>query len=186
MDVPGYASVGRVRRAHGVRGELVLEPLTDEPLAIFASGRRVFAGTVSGAVWCDEATGAVRELVVTGVRPFKDGLLVTIDQIADRTEADRWRGRHLLVPASELPEPAEGALYLRELEGMRVLDEQGADIGVVTAWYEVPNGILLDLRSDTGEATLPFNAHFVRSVNRAARTLTAVIPPELWQPGGAC
>jgi 16S rRNA processing protein RimM len=40
--------VGRVRRPHGVRGEVLIEVLTDEPDAVYASGRRVFGGTVDG------------------------------------------------------------------------------------------------------------------------------------------
>jgi 16S rRNA processing protein RimM len=173
-----------VRRAHGIRGELVVEPLTGEPLTIFAAGRRVVAGSASGAVWRDDATGATRELVVTGSRPFKGGLLVMFDAITDRTEAERWRDRHLLVPESELSAPGEGEIYLRELEGTRVLDESGAEVGIVSAWYEVPNGtILLDVKNGQREATVPFNAHFVRNVNRAARTLTAAIPEELWHGG---
>jgi 16S rRNA processing protein RimM len=173
-----------VRRAHGIRGELVVEPLTGEPLVTFAAGRRVVAGTARGAVWRDEDTGATRELVVTGCRPFKGGLLVMFDAISDRTEAERWRDRHLLVPEDELSAPGEGEVYLRELEGMRVLDGNGAEVGVVSAWYEAPSGILLDVKNGQREATVPFNAHFVRNVNRSARTLAATIPDELWHGGG--
>ena len=159
---------------------MVVEPLTHEPLAIFASGRRVLAGDARGELWHDPVTGATRELVVTGSRPHKGGLLVTLDSIVDRTEAERWRDRHLLVPDEEVGAPAEGEIFLRDLEGMRVLDESGAEVAVVSAWYEVPNGILLDVKNGDREATVPFNEHFVHEVNRAARTITAVIPPELW------
>jgi 16S rRNA processing protein RimM len=150
---------------------------------IFASGRRVLAGTPDGEIWRDDSTGAPRELVVTGTRPFKGGLLVTLDAIADRTEAERWRDRRLLVPESEVAGPGAGEVYLRELEGMRVLDPDGAEIGMVFAWYEVPSGILLDIRSGAREATVPFNVHFVTAVDRPKRTLTAAIPGELWHTG---
>ncbi|MGH7671150.1 MAG: hypothetical protein ACRENQ_16830, partial [Gemmatimonadaceae bacterium] len=50
MAAPEFLIVGRVRKAHGIRGELVVEPITDAPDAIFAPGRRVFAGTPSGDV----------------------------------------------------------------------------------------------------------------------------------------
>ena len=50
MILPDCASVGRVRRPHGVRGELVVEALTDEPDAIFAPGRRLFQGTPDGSL----------------------------------------------------------------------------------------------------------------------------------------
>ena len=65
MTQPEYAIVGRVRNAHGIRGELVVEPITDAPDAVFASGRRVFAGTVAG----DLARGAPT-LTVGRALPF--------------------------------------------------------------------------------------------------------------------
>ena len=155
-----------MRRAHGIRGELVIEPLVDEPLAIFASGRRMVGG------------GAEVEIVES--RPFKGGLLVRLEGLTNRTEAERWRGRTLSVAESDVPQPADGALFLRELEGMAVRDTAGLAMGTVVAWYEVPSGILLDVRHGAREATIPFNEHFVRQTDRAARTLTIDIPPELW------
>ena len=84
MTLPECASVGRVRRPHGVRGELVVEALTDEPDAILAPGRRVFQGTHEGELWLDPRARTPRELTVTGLRPFKEGWLVTFDSITDR------------------------------------------------------------------------------------------------------
>ena len=67
MESEEYYRVGRVRRAHGIRGELVVELLTDEPDAIFASGRRVLAGDRHG----DLATGeGAQELRVLRATPF--------------------------------------------------------------------------------------------------------------------
>lgn len=179
----GLAIVGRVRRAHGVRGALVVETMTDAPEATFASGRRVFAGTTSGDLWRDPETREPLELTVTGSRPFKGGLLVSVSAILDRTEAERWRSRYLLAPFSELEPPAEGEVYLHELDGMRVLDLAGAALGEVRAWYQLPNGILLDVHTARGDVSLPFNDRFVRSLDRATRTITVEIPEELFDGG---
>ena len=103
MAAPALTIVGRVRKAHGIRGELVIEPLTDAPDAVFAAGRRVFAGTVAG----DLAPGAPT-LTVRRARPFKGGWIVHFDEIADRTAAELWRERYILAPLAELPPPAEG------------------------------------------------------------------------------
>ncbi len=98
MTTPEFIIVGRVRKAHGIRGEVVVETITDAPDAIFASGRRVFAGTASG----DIATSR-QELHIKGARDFNEGLLVSFGEIADRNEAELWRGRYLLLPAAEVP-----------------------------------------------------------------------------------
>jgi 16S rRNA processing protein RimM len=173
------AVVGRVRRAHGLKGELVVLPITDAPDAIFAPGARVFAGTPDGELASDPHTGMPRALTVKATRPFKDGLLVFFDGIADRTEAERWNGRTFLVPAGELAPPEEGALFLHELPGMRAVDAAGAPLGEVRGWYELPQGIMLELLTSRGLRDVPFNEAFVRHLDRNARTMTLDVPEGL-------
>lgn len=173
------AVVGRVRRAHGLKGELVVLPITDAPDAIFAPGARVFAGTPDGDLAVDPRTGSPRALTVKATRPFKDGLLVFFDGIADRTEAERWNGRTFLVPAGELSPPEEGGLFLHELPGMRAFDPAGAALGEVRGWYELPQGIMLELLTPRGLRDVPFNEAFVRALDRDTRTLTLDVPEGL-------
>lgn len=180
MTRPEYASVGRVRRPHGVRGELVVEALTDEPDAIFAPGRRVFQGTHEGELWLDPLERSPRALTVTGLRPFKEGWLVTFDAVTDRNEAERWNGRHLLVPLDELSEPDDGEVFAHELVGMMIVDSgSGADLGEVVEFYELPQGLLLEFRSGDGTARVPFIDEFIHSVEREARRITVTLPDGL-------
>jgi 16S rRNA processing protein RimM len=175
-----YASVGRVRRPHGVRGELVVEALTDEPGAIFAPGRRVFQGTHEGDLWLDPRSRAPRELTVTALRPFKEGFLVTFEGVADRTEAERWNGRHLLVPLDELSEPEDGEVFAHELVGMMVVDaDSGDELGEVVEFYELPQGLLLEFRRGDGTARLPFIDEFVDAVDREGRRISVRLPDGL-------
>ena len=64
---PAFVIVGRVRKAHGVRGELVVEPISDEPDAIFASGRRFSVGDAEGR---PDARGTTIDVV--SARPFRE------------------------------------------------------------------------------------------------------------------
>ncbi len=157
--------------------------MTDAPDVIFASGARVFLGTAAGDIWRDPKTDSTRELKVLSSRPFKGGLLVTLDAVSDRTEAERWNDRHLLVPVEELTQPEQGEVFLHELAGMRVLSETGADLGDIRGFFQVPHGVLLDVRTTRGDVALPFNEMFVRNVNRADRTMTVAIPDELFTGG---
>jgi 16S rRNA processing protein RimM len=170
---PEYAIIGRVRNAHGIRGELVVEPITDAPAAVFAAGRRVFAGTVAG----DLARGAPT-LTVRRARPFKGGWIVGFEEIADRTAAELWRERYILARIEELPPPAEDEVYYHELIGMRVERPGGEAIGDVEALYELPQGLMLEVRP-AGKATviLPYRPEVVLAVDLARRVITAE-PPE--------
>lgn len=180
MTIPECAAVGRIRRPHGVRGELALEALTDEPEAIFASGRRVFQGTHEGALYLDPRSKQPRELIVKALRPVKDGWLITLDAIADRTEAEKWNGRHLMVPIDELSAPDEGEVFAHELVGMQLLDaDTGAPIGEVVEFYELPQGLLLEFRGPKGLASLPFVDEFIDEVDRDARRIRVRLPDGL-------
>jgi 16S rRNA processing protein RimM len=174
MTAPELTIVGRVRRAHGIHGEVVVEPLTDAPDAVFAPGRRVFAGTMNGDPAPDR-----RELVVEESRPFKGGgWIVAFAGLADRNEAERWRGRYFLAPSSEL-QPASGdEVYLHDLFGLSVVHAGSAEpIGEVTDVYEVPQGIMLDVTRPTGSVLIPFRPEVVTRVDLAARQIL-VDPPE--------
>lgn len=164
--------VGRVRKAHGIRGDLVVEPLTDEPDAVFAPGRRVFAGTVSG----DPAKDG-RELHLSASSPFKGGFIVHFDEITDREIADLWRDRFLLLPADELSPLAADQVYVHELPGMRVELESGEVVGTVAVTYDLPQGLTLDVRRETGAKSvlIPYD-RVVTHLDRDARVIR-IAPP---------
>jgi 16S rRNA processing protein RimM len=176
MTSPEFIIVGRVRKAHGIRGEVVVEPITDAPDAVFASGRRVFAGTATG-----DLAPTRTELHVASSRPFNDGFLVAFAEVPDRTVAETWRGRYLLLPADELPPPGDDEVYVHELPGMRVELESGEIVGVVDATYELPQGLAIDVRRaeprDGETVLILFDERTIASVDREARRIV-VTPPE--------
>ena len=178
---PAFVIVGRVRKSHGVRGELVVEPISDEPDAIFASGRRFFSGDAEGR---PDTRGTTLE--VTGARPFKDGFLVTFAGITDRNTADLWRDRYLLVPEDELPALAEGEVYLHDVPGMRVELPDGTFVGLVTTVWELPQGLMLDVArgaaSDGARGStvmIPYDERTVQEIDRAGRRIVVDVPDGL-------
>jgi len=174
---PELLIVGRLRKAHGIRGTLVVQPMTDAPAAVFAAGRRLVVGTPHG-----EPDPAKRPLVVESVRAQPDGsLLVQFAGIADRGEAERWRDRYLLADAHDLEPPGVGEVYVHELAGMRVELPSGEPLGTVAGVLELPQGLALEIHDGARQALLPFHAEFVRSVDRAARRIVAVPPAGLFE-----
>jgi 16S rRNA processing protein RimM len=165
---PTHARVGIVRNAQGIRGEVVIEPLTDRPDAIFAPGRRVFVGDREGIVK-DERADA---LTVESSRPFKGGLMVSFEEIADRNAADLIRGRFVLAPFDELEPPGEDEVYLHELIGMSVALDSGERIGTVESLYELPQGLTLDVRTDKGSVLVPYRPELIERTDQEARVVT--------------
>ena len=162
--------VGRVRKSHGVRGDLVVEPLSDNASSVYTAGRRIIAGTTTG-----DATKDRRELHITSSTPFKGGYIVHFDEIADRDAADLWRDRFLLAPDDELMPPAEDEIYIHEIPGMRVELESGGLVGTVTDVFELPQGLTLDVARDRGSIMIPYH-RVVTSVDRQTRVIR-IDPP---------
>ncbi len=174
MPEPEYAIVGLIRKAQGIRGEVVIEPLTDKPDVIFASGSRVFAGTRDGnpaRVRDMKGEEEIPTLTISGSKPFKKGLIVQFEELRDRDAAELWRGRYLLAPFSELPPLEEGQVYLHDLIGMKAVSTDGKDLGTVTTFYELPQGIMLDIHTPRGSVLVPYRPEFVVQADVEARRL---------------
>ncbi|MBX6332390.1 MAG: 16S rRNA processing protein RimM [Gemmatimonadaceae bacterium] len=177
MRAPELIIVGRLRKAHGIRGALVVEPITDAPAEVYTAGRRLFAGTVEGDPAPDGAA-----LTVAQARPMGDGrFIVRFAEIPDRTAAERWRDRYVLARADELTPPAEGEVYVHELLGMHVSLPTGESLGDVQDVYELPQGLMLDVAYGAESVLLPFREEFVANIDRAARRIVATPPEGLFE-----
>ena len=174
MSDSEYALVGLIRKAQGIRGEVIVEPLTDKPDVVFASGSRVFAGTADGepAVAYDvKGEEEIPTLTISSSKPYKQGLMVKFEEIQDRGSAELWRGRYLLARFSELPPPEEDEVYLHDLIGMKAESTSGEPIGTVKTFYELPQGIILDLETAKGIILVPYRPEAIVRTDVAARTV---------------
>ena len=159
-----------MRNVHGLRGELVIEPHTDEPDAVFAPGRSVFVENVRGVVQPEP-------LEIEHARPFKGGFIVKLKPLNDRNEAELWRERFLFLPEAELTPLEEGEVYLHEFVGMRVDFVSGGTLGKVIAYYELPQGLMLEVSRDAKPSIIIPYDRVVTKVDREGGLLT-IDPPE--------
>ena len=162
--------VGRVVRAHGVTGELVVEVRTDDPDTRFAQGTTLRAKPSRG--------GPERDYVVDSAREHSGRLLVRLDGVADRTAADSMRGTLFLVDSADLPpieEPDE--FYDHQLEGLQVMTTTGTPVGSVAEVLHTAAGELLSVRTEGGEVLVPFVSAIVTAVSLTDQTIE-IDPPE--------
>src|SRR5689334_19542840 len=103
-DLPETVTVGRVLRPHGVRGEVVVEVLSDVP-GRFDPGSSLLPvregkQRASGPAGSPSSVKSPPRLIVASSRPHKSGALVVFEGIADRDQAEELRGLWLEVPRS--------------------------------------------------------------------------------------
>jgi 16S rRNA processing protein RimM len=120
--------VGRIGRAHGLRGDVVVTPVSNIP--------ERFA--VGATLWVD---GQVHEIVSS--RPNQHRYVIRFADVDDRNGADALRGK--LVEAEPLGEAPEGEFWVHELIGSEVHDRAGAPLGRVVAVEANPAHDLLVL-----------------------------------------
>lgn len=159
--------VGRVGRAHGLRGDTVIDVRTDEPDKRFAVGASF--DTVRGRL-------EVRRSVWHGQR-----LLVGFTGVDDRTTAEALRGTELriLVRSDEQSDDPD-EFYDHQLIGLLALRDDGVQVGAVTEVLHLPaQDLLVVARSTGGEVLIPFVRELVPSVDLVAGQLVVVDRPGL-------
>ena len=169
-DTDRHLVVGRFRKPHGLKGDVAIFPLTAEAETVFAVGARLWIVGLDGAVLDGP-------LEVERSRGYHREWLVKFRGVADRVQLDAFRGQFVGVPASTLSPPAEGEVYLHELEGFAVQRPDGTPLGIVSGFYELPGGLTLEVQGPRREFLLPFRKEFVRETDRAGRRLV-VEPPD--------
>lgn len=175
--------VGRIGKAHGIKGEVSVEPRTDEPERRFAVGAVLATETPRGAP--PHGPDRPRKLTVRATRWHQSRLLVTFEEVADRTRAEAVRGLFLVteVDEDETPDDPE-EYYDHQLVGLRVFTaDDGEPVGEVT---EVVHGTAQDLlsvrTSDGREVLVPFVVPLVPLVDVRGKRVVVADRPGLLTP----
>lgn len=172
MERPAHLVVGLVKKPHGIKGEALIYPVTDEPDAVFRE-RRVLA------VVDRDGRPTGRELVVVRVRPFHRAWLLHFEGFELREDVDALRDQYLALRAEDVRDLGPGEFYYHELVGMQVVTGEKRAVGAVTEVIEAPQGPMLLVRGEAKEHLVPFAPWLVRKVDRAARTIEIAPPPGL-------
>jgi 16S rRNA processing protein RimM len=167
--------VGRLVKAHGLKGALKLELYTDDPARRFTPGASFTLQVPTTSEW----HGKTLELVE--LRWYNTHAVGFFKGVSDRTAAESLVKAILWVEqdAEELP-VEEDAWYDHQLVGLGVLRD-GVSVGTVIRIDHLPAQDLLTVKTDAGEVLVPFVKAIVPSVDIEAGTLTVTPPPGLFE-----
>jgi 16S rRNA processing protein RimM len=167
--------VGRLMKAHGLKGALKLELYTDDPERRFTPGATFSLQVPTTSVW----HGKTIELVE--LRWYNTHPVAFFKDVADRTTAETLVKAILWVDQdlAELP-VEEDAWYDHQLVGLAVIRD-GVRVGTVTRIDHLPAQDLLTVKTDAGDVLVPFVKAIVPSVDVTAGTLTVTPPVGLFE-----
>jgi 16S rRNA processing protein RimM len=167
--------VGRLVKAHGLKGALKLELYTDDP------GRRFVPGAVFTVQVPASSKWHGKSLELSELRWYNGHPVGFFAGVTDRSEAETLVKAILWVDhdEEELPEEKD-AWYDHQLVGLKALRD-GVQLGAVARVDHLPAQDLLAIATDSGEVLVPFVAAIVPAVDIEAGTVTLTPPPGLFE-----
>ncbi len=164
---PAYLAVGKVRRPHGVHGEVVAEIYTDFPENIIPK-KPVFLGENYSKV------------VITSRRQHNEGLLLGFEGINSPEEAGRFRNQILYISTSEAHNLSEGGHYFHDLLDLKVEDEKGKALGSLVEILETGANDVYVVKDGSGrELLLPAIREVILMIDLDSKKMKVHLLPGL-------
>ncbi|PYQ14567.1 MAG: 16S rRNA processing protein RimM [Acidobacteria bacterium] len=160
-------TIGRIIRPQGRKGEVLVEPLSDQPDRFPSLSRAFLPGP----------DGAARPVQVRDAWPHKGRFVLKLEGVDSIDEADDLRGLDLRIPEGDVSTLPPGSYYHHQLRGLRVEDPAGRELGRVADVMETGGeAAVLVVRGPNGETLVPLAYAFVREVDLAGGRAVVLVP----------
>jgi 16S rRNA processing protein RimM len=172
-DVPEHLVVGHLNRAHGLKGEIFVSPLTDHPEITFAPGVVLLMGDTKGEAPSD----CLHPYLIETSRAHRQGFLVLFEGVSDRNNAEAICGRYVLRAGNEVRELDEEEIFRHNLVGMEVVTLDGEFIGEIIEVYELRSADLLEIKNPQKNILIPYVSEIINSLSLDENRIV-IDPPE--------
>ena len=163
------ALVGRIARAHGIRGQVIVNVETDFPSERFRTGAELFV----------RRRGRVEPVRISSVRFQHERPVIGIEGVETMTDAEALAGLELRVPVEWLAPLPEGSFYHHDLVGCSVETAEGDSIGDVKEVETSQGGARLVVNGPAGEILIPLVAKICPTVDVRGKRIVVAAPEGL-------
>ncbi len=137
---------------------------------VFEAGRTV---TLSAP------TTAARETEIEVFRRQHGRCVIKFRGIDTISEAERYIGSEIKIPADTLPAAQEGSFYTFQLKGCRVFAVDGEYIGTITRVIDSGGTEILEVVRDDEETLIPFAQLYIKEIDIDQRRVKVQLPEDL-------
>jgi 16S rRNA processing protein RimM len=167
---PVFLAVGKLRRPHGVHGEIIMDVLTDFPERL-KPGKQLVVGAHRIPVQ------------IHTVRGHDRAILIAFTGYDTPEKAGEFRNQILYTTAANQPPLAEGEFYHHELIGLQVVDDQDAPLGELREIMETGANDVYIVRLENGaEILLPAIDEVILEINLEKKVMRVHVLPGLVPP----
>ena len=168
MDNTASFTIGKVTGVHGLNGILKVASFA-ESVDTFKKGRIIVARS-------DGEAG--KSYLILHSSPHKHGVLLTLEGIESRDQAENLVGKEILVDRDQLPEPEKDTWYWQDLMGLDVVDHLKGYLGKITHIFQTGANDVLVVTDSERETLVPMHKYFVESVDMNCHTLKTTLPED--------
>lgn len=170
MSEQQFVRVGKVKDAHGIKGELFI---------VLFAGEAAWLGDLKEIRLVNETGEDVKSFPVKSVRLHKNGLIAKSGDIRTRNEAEALIGRLFEIPGEMLVSKPGETVFLREVHGFKVFTRQKGEVGTVTGFSSNGAQDLLVITTNWGEFEVPFVEAYVEEIDYDAHIMRLDLPEGL-------
>lgn len=164
-----YLRVGVISSTHGLKGEVKVFPTTDD-LERFRSLKHCVLDTGKEYL----------ELEVEGVKFFKKFAILKFQGIDQIEQAEKYKGKDLLVTREHAVELKEGEFFIADLLGFEVAEEDGTLVGKLTNVLQTGANDVFEVTTPEGkELLLPYIEDCVKKIDEEQKKITVYLMPGL-------
>ncbi|MEF3255644.1 MAG: ribosome maturation factor RimM [Deferribacterales bacterium] len=151
-----FFRIGTVKGNHGLDGELKLVATTDN-IALFDELEYLILGKNHQMIFSSQ---------IEYIEPQNNYMIVKVKDIKDMDSAAKYKGFEVLIPESMLPDEEDDEVYWYKIDGSKVVDECGNEIGVLCDYIESGAADVFRIRKiNGGYYLISNNKDHVLSIN---------------------
>jgi len=153
-------TVGKISRVRGIKGEMVVVPLTDDPRRFLKIHKVIITKEEN-----------IREFLVERVREFKGKVLLKLKQVESPEEAKKLTGGFIEIERDQIVELSEGRYFIFDIIGLRVITTKGQRIGKIKEVISLPANDVYLVEGDKKQYDIPAIKKVVRKIDLEKREM---------------
>lgn len=173
-EVPSKVKVGKIKDAHGLKGELYFFSFSRET-EWFDDLSEVYLETINR----NEDEPSFQKYELESYKIFKEGAIIKLKGISDRTMAEKLKGRNLFIPEQALVAKPGETIYLSEILNFKITNEQGQDLGLVVKFSSNTAQDILVIQKNNLIYEVPFVDHFILDICYEDKVIVMDFPESL-------
>ena len=142
--------IGKIIGAHGIKGEIKVFPITDDPDRFYDINYFICEGT---------------EFKITGARKHKNAVLITAQTINDRNAAEILKGKYIEIRREDAVELQENEFFIEDLKGLKAYDTSSEKIYKLNDVFSTANTDVLEFKNDCETILLAFLDENISEIN---------------------